>query len=116
MLSVAMQSLSCSFCRKSQSAVQKLVASPSASSRAYICDECIAVCTAIVKEDIPEAPPASPPLEEGHPLVDHPLASDLFSALELWIKSESLGEDAAEELADVRAIVSEMLCECGAAI
>ena len=113
MLSVAMQSLSCSFCRKPQSAVQKLIASPGASSRAYICDECIAVCTSIVKEDIPEI---APPTEEGHPLVGHPLASDLFSALELWIKRESLGEDAAEELAAVRAIASEMLGECGAAI
>jgi ATP-dependent protease Clp ATPase subunit len=108
MPSVAMQSLVCSFCRKPQSAVQKLIASPSDSARAYICDECIAVCTSIMLEDVPEVPP---PMEEGHPLVNHPLASDLFSALELWIKRESLGEDAAEELADVRVIASQMLCE-----
>jgi hypothetical protein len=109
MLSVAMQSLNCSFCRKPQSAVQKLVASPGDTSRAYICDECIAVCTSIVKEEAP-APP-EPAMEEGHPLLEHPLASDLFGALELWIKRESLGEDAAEELGTVRALASEMLCE-----
>jgi ATP-dependent protease Clp ATPase subunit len=108
MLSAAKQSLVCSFCRKPQSAVQKLIASPSESIRAYICDECIAVCTSIVKEDVPEAPPA---MEEGHPLLDHSLASDLFSAVELWIKRESLGEDAAEELANVRSIASQMLGE-----
>jgi ATP-dependent protease Clp ATPase subunit len=109
MLSVAMQSLLCSFCRKPQSAVQKLIASPSEPGRAYICDECIAVCASIVKEDATE--PVPPPLEEGHPLLEHPLASDLFSALELWIKRESLGENAAEELGTVREIASEMLRE-----
>jgi hypothetical protein len=41
--------------------------------------------------------------------LEHPQASDLFEALELWIKHESLGEDAAEELAIMRAIASEML-------
>jgi len=109
MLSVARQSLLCSFCRKPQSEVQKLIASPSEGSRAYICDECIAVCASIVKEEA--AMPEQPPIEDGHPLLEHPQASDLFTALELWIKRESLGEDAAEELADVRSIASEMLHE-----
>ena len=104
-----MQSLTCSFCRKPQSAVQKLVASPSDIGRAYICDECIAVCTSIVKEEAPApAPELEPAVDEGHPLLEHPLASDLFGALELWIKRESLGEDGAEELGTVRALASEM--------
>jgi hypothetical protein len=112
MLSVAMQSLTCSFCRKPQSAVQKLVASPSDTGRAYICDECIAVCTAIVKEEAPAAAAESEPaIEEGHPLLSHPLASELFGALELWIKRESLGEDGAEELGTVRTMASEMFRE-----
>lgn len=105
MLSVAMQSLLCSFCRKPQSEVQKLIASPSDASRAYICDECIAVCASIVKDEAPE----EPPMEQGHPFLEHPQASELFSALELWIKRESLGEDGAEELADVRLIAGQML-------
>ncbi len=111
MLSVARQSLLCSFCRKPQSEVQKLIASPSDVGRAYICDECIAVCASIVKEETQAAPAPEPPLEEGHPFLDHPQASNLFAALELWIKRESLGDDAAQELAAVRAIASEMLSE-----
>jgi len=111
MLSVAMQSLLCSFCRKPQSQVQKLIASPSETGRAYICDECIAACAAIVKEEVPAPPPAEAQMEEGHPLLEHPQASDLLLALELWIKRESLGEDGAEELADVRLIASQMLTE-----
>lgn len=110
MLSVGMQALLCSFCRKPQSAVGKLVASPGETARAYICDECIAVCTSIVKEDA-EQKAEPPPLEEGHPLLTHPLASDLLNSLELWIKRESLGEDAAEELAEVRFIAGKMMAE-----
>jgi ATP-dependent Clp protease ATP-binding subunit ClpX len=108
MLSVAKQPLTCSFCRKPQSAVQKLIASPSESVRAYICDECIAVCTSIVQED---AAQKAPVIEEGHPLLDHPLASDVFSALELWIKLQSLGQDPTAEIAAVHSLVSQMLLE-----
>ena len=103
--------MACSFCRKPQSAVQKLVASPSDAGRAYICDECIAVCLSIVKEDVPAAAPQEEALEDGHPLLGHSMASELLSAIELWIKRESLGEDAAEELGAVRAIASQMLLE-----
>ena len=100
----------CSFCRKPQSEVQKLIASPSDGSRAYICDECIAVCANIVKEAAAETVPEQAPIiEEGHPLLEHARASELFAALELWIKRESLGEDAAEELGQVRAIAGEMM-------
>ena len=44
-------SLSCSFCHKDQNDVGKLISSPSEYPRAYICDECIAVCNAIFEED-----------------------------------------------------------------
>ena len=36
--------LRCSFCHKSQDAVAKLISSPSDYPRAYICDECVAIC------------------------------------------------------------------------
>src|SRR4051795_323714 len=43
--------LKCSFCHKSQDAVAKLISSPSDYPRAYICDECVAVCNSILEDD-----------------------------------------------------------------
>ena len=37
--------LRCSFCQKTQDVVAKLISSPSDYDRAYICDECVQVCT-----------------------------------------------------------------------
>jgi len=52
--------LRCSFCHKSQDAVGKLISSPSEFPRAYICDECIAVCNSILEDDRGESPHAAP--------------------------------------------------------
>ncbi len=52
--------LRCSFCHKSQDVVGKLISSPSDYPRAYICDECIAVCNSILEDDKPEPAAASP--------------------------------------------------------
>jgi hypothetical protein len=58
--------LCCSFCRKSEGAVGKLLSNPSDYPRAYICDECIAVCSSMLghpeipwrsQDDIIVAPP-----------------------------------------------------------
>ena len=38
----------CSFCNKPQSQVRKLIAGPNG---AYICDECIEVCSEIIEEE-----------------------------------------------------------------
>ena len=56
-------SLRCSFCHKSQDVVGKLISSPSDYPRAYICDECIAVCNSILEDDRAEGKPvdSSPP-------------------------------------------------------
>ena len=48
--------LRCSFCHKSQDVVGKLISSPSDYPRAYICDECIAVCNSILEDDRSEQP------------------------------------------------------------
>jgi ATP-dependent Clp protease ATP-binding subunit ClpX len=40
--------------------VGKLISSPSDYPRAYICDECIAVCNSIIEDDRPEQPHAAP--------------------------------------------------------
>ncbi|HZU42427.1 MAG TPA: ATP-dependent Clp protease ATP-binding subunit ClpX [Terriglobales bacterium] len=53
--------LRCSFCHKSQDAVAKLISSPSDYPRAYICDECVAVCNSILEDDRAEAHPAATP-------------------------------------------------------
>ncbi len=52
--------LRCSFCHKSQDVVGKLISSPSEYPRAYICDECIAVCNSILDDDKPEPTTTSP--------------------------------------------------------
>jgi len=53
--------LRCSFCHKSQDAVAKLISSPSDYPRAYICDECVAVCNSILEDDRTATPPSSTP-------------------------------------------------------
>ena len=53
--------LRCSFCHKSQDAVAKLISSPSDYPRAYICDECVAVCNSILEDDKNEARPTATP-------------------------------------------------------
>jgi len=53
--------LRCSFCHKSQDAVAKLISSPSYYPRAYICDECVAVCNSILEDDRTATPAAQTP-------------------------------------------------------
>ena len=53
--------LRCSFCHKSQDAVAKLISSPSDYPRAYICDECVAVCNSILEDDRTATPAAQTP-------------------------------------------------------
>jgi len=53
------EALRCSFCHKSQDAVAKLISSPSDYPRAYICDECVAVCNSILEDDRGESHPST---------------------------------------------------------
>jgi ATP-dependent Clp protease ATP-binding subunit ClpX len=62
------ESLRCSFCHKSQDAVAKLISSPSDYPRAYICDECVAVCNSILEDDRTETPPGAAPTHLPKPL------------------------------------------------
>ena len=41
----------CSFCGKSQEQVRKMIAGPNG---AFICDECVEVCTEIIEEEFEE--------------------------------------------------------------
>jgi ATP-dependent Clp protease ATP-binding subunit ClpX len=60
--------LRCSFCHKSQDAVAKLISSPSDYPRAYICDECVAVCNSILEDDRGETPQGAAPAHLPKPL------------------------------------------------
>jgi ATP-dependent Clp protease ATP-binding subunit ClpX len=60
--------LRCSFCHKSQDAVAKLISSPSDYPRAYICDECVAVCNSILEDDRSATPSATVPNQLPKPL------------------------------------------------
>ena len=55
------EALRCSFCHKSQDAVAKLISSPSDYPRAYICDECVAVCNSILEDDRTETSAGAAP-------------------------------------------------------
>ena len=104
------ESLRCSFCHKSQEAVGKLISSPSDYPRSYICDECAAVCAGIIADDrekIDDAAPGAP--DEPHPLLNHPLASQLLTSVVDWMIQESLGNDASEEVARMRSIAARMV-------
>ena len=62
---IKLRKLRCSFCRKNESAVAKLVAGP----RVYICDECVAIATRMMADDGPsDARPEAKP--SGHNLLD----------------------------------------------
>jgi len=97
----------CSFCQKTQGRVAKLISSRSDNSRACICDECISVCAEIMEDDRLQVE-AGAPVEsvEPHPLLSHPLASQLMECVAQWIQQDSLGVDTAEELGQRRTIAT----------
>jgi hypothetical protein len=84
----------CSFCRRKAPEV-KLISSPSDYPRAYICDQCIAVCTSILDD------------EEGERERD--LWRELLDALRTWLERESEGADASSELDAVRRLATSIL-------
>src|SRR5260370_39608464 len=92
-LQASTEGMHCSFCRKSQDVVSKLISSPSELPRAYISGKCVAVCQWILVDygappgiRDPKPPPADPPL------LHHPLATQLFSAVDLWFRRPATGQ------------------------
>lgn len=109
-------SLRCSFCQKTQEAVGKLISSPRDHPRAYICDECVAVCMAIIEDDRQEVEAGtSAESEAPHPLLSHRLASELMACVAQWIRQESLGVDASDELGRLRTVAARMMSDSGSA-
>jgi hypothetical protein len=105
--------LRCSFCRKGQQDVRKLISSPSDHPRVYICDECIEVCHSILEDDRhqPDAAPEIEPDGTRHPWQDHPLLPNFLHASERWMIQESLGANAVDEIASMRKIAAGMMRE-----
>jgi hypothetical protein len=101
------EALRCSFCHKTQAAAGKLFSAPNDYPRAYICDECVTVWASILdkmpKLAVPEVGVLTAETDESHALLNHPLTPQLLAAIERWIREESLGADAAEAFAQVRA-------------
>ena len=56
----------CSFCGKSQSEVQRLVAGPGV----YICNECIELCQEIIEDDYTLEPPDLKTIPKPHEIVE----------------------------------------------
>ena len=101
----------CSFCLKPKESV-KLISSPRRKNpEVYICSECIGVCVSILEDESePEpAPVGAESADQAHPLLDHPLTSELLAAVERWVHEESLGCDNGDALAEVRRIAQVML-------
>jgi hypothetical protein len=75
----------CSFCHKIQDMVGKLISSPSDHPRAYICDECIALCSSVLKDyqEVGNDEPGADASTKAR-FVDHPLAAEFLTAAERW--------------------------------
>jgi hypothetical protein len=102
--------LRCSFCEKSKDAVRHLISSPSDRSRAYICDECVAVCHSILNDKSAEVA-AGVAAFMGRPrglAFDPMLVPDLLDAVERWTHTESRGDDALLEIDEVRRVAALM--------
>ena len=102
------QTLHCSFCRKSQDVVSKLISSPSDYPRAYICDECVQKYTP-EEQQYPPSGPVAMPNRPSHCLMCHPDAHHLLTAIERWALAERERRDSDAEVAEVRRMALAML-------
>lgn len=82
----------CSFCGKSQQQVRKLIAGPNG---AFICDECVEICTEIIEEELEE----EEVLEEQDDAVDINLLKP--EELKAFLDEYVIGQDEAKKVLSV---------------
>ena len=80
----------CSFCGKTQEAVQRIIAGPGV----YICNECIDVCTNIIEDDLYEDPDMTYTIYEGEKL---PTPAEIKSVLDEYV----IGQEEAKKTLSV---------------
>ena len=78
----------CSFCRRGQDEVNRLIAGPDS---IHICDECIYLCLEILKEEVPDSP------EEGFFLETIPSPKEIYDRLNEYV----VGQDGAKKVLSV---------------
>jgi ATP-dependent Clp protease ATP-binding subunit ClpX len=78
----------CSFCRRGQDEVNRLIAGPDS---AYICDECVYLCLEILDEDAPDSP------EEKFFLETIPSPREIYDRLNEYV----VGQDEAKRVLSV---------------
>jgi hypothetical protein len=108
MLRSNQEALYCSFCRRSQDVVAKLISSPADYPRAYICDECVLRYTPEDQQQLPSGP-AALPNRPSHCLMCHPDALQLLAAIERWARVERTSGDSGVELSEMRRMALAML-------
>jgi ATP-dependent protease Clp ATPase subunit len=87
--------------------VGHLISSPSDYPRAYICDECVAVCNSILSDEVEGDGSQAAALDaNGNLYLQHPHAPELFAALSSWVARKAEGLDASKELAEVRRLAT----------
>jgi ATP-dependent Clp protease ATP-binding subunit ClpX len=78
----------CSFCRRSENEVNRLIAGPES---AYICDECVHLCNEILAEEAPDSP------EEEFFLETIPAPKEIYDRLNAYV----VGQDDAKRVLSV---------------
>lgn len=83
----------CSFCGKTQSQVQKLIAGPNG---AYICDECVDICSEIIEEELMDAEDTSK-FDNDRPEINLLKPKELKKFLDEYV----IGQDEAKKVLSV---------------